>query len=236
MQFHTNESSLSFSLISDLSLRAFIIKRGAIVRFLKYRAALSFLSRLYGMRVAHYYTWHIENHRSPCMCFHAEITCRHFFLFPKTCRWKNGYARCGGMWKTGSHDKSTITCRAKYKFSPTIRWWGGTRRGRGFVFVPMRDRGKKIINALPSSTLDIGHGHHMVRYFRRPVGFVDPRAGNKWKRANRRAARCKSIESLTAIRPWIEIAIVIHLIVVIRYSLQCDLRNTNNNVICIYYF
>jgi hypothetical protein len=34
---------------------------------------------------------------------------------------------------------------------------------------------KKIINALPSSTLDIGHGHHMVRYFRRPVGFVDPR-------------------------------------------------------------
>jgi len=45
-----------------------------------------------------------------------------------------------------------------------------------FVFVPIRDKKKKIINALPSSTLDIGHSHHMVRYFRWPVDFVDPRA------------------------------------------------------------
>lgn len=77
------------------------------------------------------------------------------------------------MWKTGSRDKSTIKRGAKYKFYPTA-----VASCTYLYPVPICAcaREKKIINALPFSTLNVGHGHHMVQHFRWPVGFVDPRA------------------------------------------------------------
>lgn len=67
-------------------------------------------------------------------------------------------------------------------------------------------REKKIINALPSSTLNVGHGHHMVQHFRWMVGFVDPRAQgiDEKERIDVRGARIqKRRQSLDRESKWL---------------------------------
>lgn len=177
---------------------------------------------------SHYCSWQVGNCRWPRA--RATITRRHFFLFPKTSAGGKMVARGAG--KTESRDKSTIKRRAKYKFYLTAV----ALCTYLYPCLCVCAREKKIINALLSSTLSIGHGHHMVRRFRWLVGFVDPRAqGIDEKRANRCAARYKSIESSTVARPWTEIAIVIHLIAVIRFTRRCScVHNSNNRRVTLY--
>lgn len=104
--------------------------------------------------------------------------------------------RCAG--KTGSRDKSTIKRRAKYKFYPTAV--ASCTYLYPCLYVRCA-REKKIINALPSSTLNVGHGHHMVQHFRWLVGFVDPRAQGIDEKERIDARGYRSIESPTVARP-----------------------------------